>query len=95
MLLHKEIKMATITTTKAKRLLTALQTGQRMTSSQISKRFSIGNPSAEVSRIRQMGFAVYANKRVAGNNVEITEDRLGNPSRELVAAGYRALAMGV
>lgn len=87
--------MATITTTKAKRLLTALQTGQRMTSSQISKRFSIGNPSAEVSRIRQMGFAVYANKRVAGNNVEITEYRLGNPSRELVAAGYRALARGV
>ena len=87
--------MATITTTKAKRLLTALQTGQRMTSRQISKRFSIGNPSAEVSRIRQMGFAVYANKRVAGNNVEITEYRLGNPSRELVAAGYRALAMGV
>ena len=85
----------TITKTKAQRLLTALQAGERMTPSQIQKRFSIGNPSAEVSRIRQMGYAVYANKRVAGNNVEVTEYRLGNPSRELVAAGYRALAMGV
>jgi hypothetical protein len=42
-----------------------------------------------------MGYAVYANKRVAGNNVEVTEYRLGNPSRELIAAGYRALAKGV
>lgn len=88
-------KTTTQTTTKAQRLLTALQKGERLTPSQIAKRFSIGNPSAEVSRIRQMGFAVYANKRVAGNNVEVTEYRLGNPSRELIAAGYRALALGL
>lgn len=85
----------TTTSTKAQRLLTALQSGERLTSSQISKRFSIGNPSAEVSRIRQMGFAVYANRRTAGNNVAVTEYRLGNPSRALIAAGYRALALGV
>jgi len=85
----------TTTSTKAQRLLTALQSGERLTSSQISKRFSIGNPSAEVSRIRQMGFAVYANRRTAGNNVSVTEYRLGNPSRALIAAGYRALALGV
>lgn len=88
-------KTTTTQTTKAQRLLTALQNGERLTPSQIAKRFSIGNPSAEVSRIRQMGFAVYANKRVAGNNVEVTEYRLGNPSRELIAAGYRALALGL
>ncbi len=85
----------TTTTTKAQRLLTALQAGERMTSSQITKRFSIGNPSAEVSRIRQMGYAVYANQRTAANNVRVTEYRLGTPSRELVAAGYRALAQGI
>lgn len=85
----------TTTTTKAQRLLTALQSGQRLTASQITKRFSIGNPSAEVSRIRQMGFAVYANQRTAANNVRVTEYRLGTPSRELVAAGYRAMALGL
>ena len=89
------MQKTTKTTTKAQRLLTALQSGERLTPSQIAKRFSIGNPSAEVSRIRQMGFAVYANKRVAGNNVEVTEYRLGNPSRELIAAGYRAMALGL
>lgn len=83
------------TVNKAQRLLTALQAGETMTASQINKRFSIGNPSAEVSRIRQMGYAVYANKRVAGNNQPVTEYRLGRPSRELVAAGYRALARGI
>ena len=85
----------TITQTKAQRLLTALQAGERMTPSQIQKRFSIGNPSAEVSRIRQMGYAVYANKRVAGNGVAVTEYRHGKPSRKLIAAGYKALAAGL
>jgi hypothetical protein len=80
---------------KTQRLLNALQTGEAMTASQISKRFSIGNPRAEVSRIRHAGFAVYANQRKAGNGVRVTEYRLGRPSRALVAAGYRAMALGL
>lgn len=80
---------------KTQKLLNALQNGEAMTASQISKRFSIGNPSAEVSRIRQAGFAVYANQRRAGNNVRVTEYRLGTPSRALIAAGYRAMALGL
>lgn len=51
--------------------------------------------SAEVSRIRQAGFAVYSNRRTAGNHVEVTEYRLGTPSRRLVAAGYKAIALGL
>jgi len=51
--------------------------------------------SAEVSRIRQHGFAVYANSRKAGNGVNVTEYVLGKPSRKIVAAGYRALAAGL
>jgi hypothetical protein len=51
--------------------------------------------SAEVSRIRQAGYAVYANKRVAGNGVAVTEYVIGKPSRKIVAAGYKALAMGL
>jgi hypothetical protein len=81
--------------TKTFKLFTALQNGDRVTASQASKRFGIKNVSAEVSRIRQSGFAVYANTRVAGNNVKVTEYRLGTPSRKIVAAGYRAMALGL
>ena len=81
--------------TKTFKLYTALQNGDRVTASQASKRFGIKNISAEVSRIRQSGFAVYANSRIAGNNVKVTEYRLGTPSRKIVAAGYRAMALGL
>jgi hypothetical protein len=81
--------------TKTFKLYTALQNGDRVTASQASKRFGIKNISAEVSRIRQSGFAVYANSRIAGNNVKVTEYRLGTPSRKLIAAGYKAMALGL
>ena len=81
--------------TKTFKLFQALRTGDRVTASQASKRFGIKNISAEVSRIRQSGFAVYANSRIAGNNVKVTEYRLGTPSRKIVAAGYRAMALGL
>ena len=81
--------------TKTSKVLNALQSGERLTASQAKKRFGVGNLSAEVSRIRAAGFAVYGNKRVAGNHVEVTEYRLGTPSRRLIAAGYRAMALGL
>jgi hypothetical protein len=81
--------------TKTYKLFTALQNGERVTASQAEKRFGVKNISAEVSRIRQAGFAVYANSRVAGNNVKVTEYRIGTPSRKIVAAGYKAMAMGL
>ena len=81
--------------TKTYRLFSALQTGERITASQASKRFGIKNVSAEVSRIRQNGFPVYADQRVAGNGVRVTEYRLGTPSRRLIAAGYKAMALGL
>lgn len=83
------------TKTKAHKLLTALQAGEVLTASQIAKRFSIGNPTAEVSRIRAAGFVVYANKRTAGNGVRVTEYRTGKASRKIIAAGYKAMALGL
>jgi hypothetical protein len=80
---------------KTFKLMTALQNGEVMTASQIAKRFSIGNPRAEVSRIRHAGVVVYANQRRAGNGVVVTEYRTGKASRALIAAGYRALALGL
>ena len=81
--------------TKTYKLFNALYQGDKVTASQASKRFGIKNMSAEVSRIRQAGYAVYANSRRAGNNVTVTEYELGMPSRRVVAAGYRALQLGL
>lgn len=83
------------TDTKTYKLFNALYKGEAVTASQATKRFGIKNISAEVSRIRQAGYAVYANQRTAGNGVKVTEYVIGKPSRKLVAAGYRALALGL
>jgi hypothetical protein len=80
---------------KTSKLFNALRNGDRVTASQAEKRFGIKNISAEVSRIRQSGYAVYANTRIAGNHVRVTEYQIGMPSRRLVAAGYRAIQMGL
>ncbi len=69
--------------------------GEVLSASQISKRFSIANPRATISEIRYAGFPVYANTRVAGNGVRVTEYKHGKASRKLVAAGYKALAAGL
>ena len=81
--------------TKTHKLFTALKAGEKVTASEASKRFGIGNIAAEASRIRQAGFAVYANSRKAGNGVTVTEYEIGQPSRKLIAAGYKALALGL
>lgn len=80
---------------KTYKLLTALKSGEKLTASEAQKRFGIKNISAEASRIRQAGYAVYANTRVAGNNVQVTEYEMGMPSRRVVAAGYRAIQLGL
>lgn len=81
--------------TKTHKLFSALRSGEKMTAAQATKRFGIKNVSAEVSRIRQAGFAVYANSRKSANGVTVTEYEIGQPSRRLVAAGYRALSLGL
>jgi predicted ArsR family transcriptional regulator len=78
--------------TKQDRLLEAFQTGEQLTAAQIKARFGIANPTATISDIRYSGFAVYANKHTDTKGRVSTKYRLGRPSREVVAAGYRALA---
>jgi hypothetical protein len=46
--------------TKTYKLFNAMINGEAVTASQAEKRFGIKNISAEVSRVRQAGFAVYA-----------------------------------
>ena len=81
--------------TKTFKLFNAMYNGEAVTASAAQKRFGIKNISAEVSRIRQNGYAVYANTRVAGNNAKVTEYVIGKPSRAIVAAGYKAMSAGL
>jgi hypothetical protein len=84
------------TTTKSKALIDALQKGEQLTAKQITSRFGIANPTATVSDLRiRGGFAVYANKRTNKRGETYTKYRLGTPSRAVVAAGYKALSMGL
>jgi hypothetical protein len=80
--------------TKTFRVFQALQSGKALTASQATK-MGVKNLSAEVSRIRSHGFAVYTNSRKAGNGVQVTEYVLGKPSRKIVALGYKAMALGL
>lgn len=80
---------------KTFKIFTALRNGEKLTQSQATKRFGVKNLSAEASRIRQNGYAVYSKSRTAANGVTVTEYELGNPSREIVALGYLAKSMGL
>jgi hypothetical protein len=81
--------------TKTFKIFNALYNGAALTASQAEKRFGVKNLAAEASRIRQNGYAVYTNTRKAGNGVTVTEYVMGQPSREIVALGYKAKAMGI
>ena len=81
--------------TKTYKVFNALYQGQKLTASEAQKRFGVKNLAAEASRIRSNGYAVYANTRKAGNGVTVTEYEMGKPSREIVALGYKAKALGI
>ena len=80
--------------TKTFKVFSALQSGKALTASQASK-MGVKNLSAEVSRIRSNGYCVNTISRKAGNGVNVTEYALGKPSRALIAAGYKALSLGL
>jgi len=81
--------------TKTYKLLEAMKAGNTFTQAQAEKKFGIKNLSAEASRLRASGHAIYANTHVAGNGVTVTTYELGRPSREIVALGYAAKQAGL
>jgi hypothetical protein len=82
--------------TKTNRLLQVLRTGETLTAKQITARFGLANPTATISSLRlNEGFAIYANPHTDTKGRQTTKYRLGTPSREVVAAGYRALSLGL
>ena len=80
---------------KTFKVFTALYNGKALTPAQAKHDLGVGNLAAEASRIRQAGYAVYTNTRKAGNGVQVTEYVMGKPSREIVALGYKAKALGI
>jgi len=83
------------TETKTGKLLAALQSGEALTEGQMRVRFGLKNPRATVSDIRYAGFAVYANQHKDTKGRVTTKYRIGKPSRAIVAAGYRAMSLGL
>jgi hypothetical protein len=69
--------------------------GKALTESEAKNRMGVGNLRAEVARLRSAGFAIYTNHRKAKNGVQVTEYRHGKASRKIIAAGYKAIAMGL
>ena len=91
----RQIRNFDLTTKQGKLFKALVLDGETLTQSQISKRFGIKNPTATISDIRDRGYAIYANKRTAGNHVEVTEYRHGEASRKMVALAYKAQRLGI
>lgn len=82
--------------TQKEKLRRAFFNGAELTSKQIASRFSIASPTKVVSQLRlEDGLPIYANRRVDTKGRETTKFRLGTPSRQVIAAGYRAMALGL
>ena len=82
--------------TKTFALLEALKAGEQITPAAAAKRFGIKNIRAEATRIRQSGVIVYAthpHKRTGG--AKVTKYLIGTPSKKLIAAGYKAIQLGL
>jgi len=81
--------------TKIENLLEAFQNGDELTQKQMVSRFGFSSDNSvrgAITALRQKGFPIYANKRTNSKGELKTKYRLGQPSRSVIAAGYRAMA---
>jgi hypothetical protein len=82
--------------TKTDRVFEALVVnGEQLTAKQLSARYNIANPHDSVYQIRMSGYPIYLNKHTDTKGRVTHKYRLGTPSRKMIAAGYKALAMGL
>ena len=82
--------------TQKDKLRKAFFDGRSMTAKQITAQFGIASPSKVVSQLRmEDGLPVYCNKHTDTKGRVTHQYRLGTPSRKIIAAGYRAAAMGL
>ena len=82
--------------TQKQRLASAFTNGAELTSKQIRSQFKIASPTKLISQLRlEDGLPIYCNRHVDTKGRETNKFRLGTPSRKVIAAGYRALALGL
>lgn len=82
--------------TQKEKLRRAFFTGREMSAKQIASQFGIASPSKVVSLLRmEDGLPIYNNRHVDTKGRVVNKYRLGTPSRKVIAAGYRAIAMGI
>lgn len=82
--------------TQKSKLRKAFFEGAQLTSKQIRSQFKIASPTKVISNLRlEDGLPIYANKHVDTKGRETTKFCLGTPSRAVIAAGYRAIALGI
>lgn len=80
-----------MTNSVSNRVLSALQSGERLTAKQISARYGVANPHNVVYNLRNQGYAIYANERTNSKGEVKSFYRLGTPTRAVVAAGMKAM----
>lgn len=81
--------------TNTQRVLEAFQAGEKLTAKQITARFGVANPRSVVHSLRMQGYPIYLNGRKNAKGETVNRYVLGTPTRRVIAAGYRALAMGL
>lgn len=82
--------------TQKQRLASAFYNGAELTSKQIRSQFKIASPGKIVSLLRlEDGMAIYLNQRTDSKGRVTNKYRLGTPSRSIVAAGFRAVSLGI
>ncbi len=75
------------------RLLTTLQSGERLTAKQIASRFNVANPHNLVYELRNQGYPIYLNRHKDKNGNETMKYRLGTPTRSMIALAYRTMTV--
>ena len=82
--------------TQKTKLRQAFFNGAQLTSKQIRAQFGIASPSKIVSLLRlEDGLPIYCNRHEDTKGRVTHKFRLGTPSRKIIAAGYRAQALGL
>jgi hypothetical protein len=61
------------------------------TVAQARARFGITNVAARINELREEGYSIYTNTKTLTDGRKIAFYRMGKPSREVIAAGYKAL----
>jgi hypothetical protein len=82
--------------TKVDRVYEALVVnGEQLTAKQISARYNVANPYDAIYQLRMDGYPIYLNRHVDSKGRVTQKYRFGTPSRKIIAAGYKAKAMGL